>query len=337
LTEKEISDIKKYLTEKKKIVILTHINPDGDAIGSSLAMYHYLKTKNHQVNVITPNDSPLFLKWMPGSEHIIVFNTSADYAENIVKEAEIIFCLDFNALKRIDKIADSFRQSAAIKILMDHHIEPENFTDYTFSKIETSSTSEMVYDFMVASGDEKLINQDIATCLYVGIATDTGSFSYSCNYPQTYQSVSKLVETGIDAEQIHRLVYDTYSDDRMRLLGYCLSKKMTVITEYKTAYISLTKDEMKHFNHQTGDTEGIVNFPLSIGKVQMAVLFIEKDDHIRISLRSKGKLNVNDIAKKYFNGGGHKNAAGANAFASMSDTIHQFIKILPELNFTNIN
>ena len=333
MTEKAIAEIKKILSNPKKIIILTHINPDGDAIGSALAMYIYLKQKKHQVSVITPSDLPTFLKWMPESNQIIVNLNNSPETIKLMAEAEMFICLDFNSLNRIEKLEGVFINSKAFKILIDHHIEPEDFTDLKFSVLNTSSTSEIVYDFIEALGDINLINKEIAECLYVGIATDTGSFSYSCNFPHTYDIISKLMSKGIDAEHIHRLVYDTYSDDRMRLLGFCLSEKMKVLPQYKTAYISLTKTELNRFNHQTGDTEGIVNFPLSIGNVKMAVLFIEKDDHIRISIRSKGDFNVNDIARKYFNGGGHKNAAGGNSPLSMDETIKKFISLLPELNF----
>lgn len=333
MIEKAIVEIKKFLSKRKKITILTHINPDGDAIGSALAMFIYFKQKNHQVSVITPNDLPSFLKWMPESDQIVVNSINPDMANKIMTETEMFFCLDFNGLSRIEKLADTFKKSQALKILIDHHIEPENFADILFSKTDCSSTSEIIYDFIESIGDVNLINKEIAECLYVGIATDTGSFSYSCNYPHTYNIISKLLNKGIDAEHIHRLVYDTYSDDRMRLLGFCLSEKMIVFPKYATAYISLTKAELKRFNHHTGDTEGIVNFPLSIGNVKMAALFIEKDDHVRISFRSKGNVNVNYIAKKYFNGGGHRNASGGNSALTMEETINKFINLLPELNF----
>jgi len=333
LTEKTIVEIKKIFSTPKKITILTHINPDGDAIGSALAMYAYLIQKKHQVSVITPNDLPTFLKWMPESDKIIVNSKQADTANKLIRETEMFICLDFNSLNRIEKLAEPFIQSNAYKVLIDHHVEPENFADLTFSKAGTSSTAEMVYDFIEKLDDLHLINKTIAECLYVGIATDTGSFSYSCNFPHTYNIVSKLVSLGVDAEHIHRLVYDTYSEDRMRLLGFCLSEKMKVLPQFSAAYISLTKDEIKLFNHQMGDTEGIVNFPLSIGNVKMAALFIEKEDHIRISIRSKGDFQVNTIAKKYFNGGGHKNAAGGKSLLSMEETIKKFITLLPELNF----
>jgi phosphoesterase RecJ-like protein len=333
LNEKAITEIKKILSITKKIAIVTHINPDGDAIGSALAMLFYLKQKNHQVKVITPNDIPVFLKWMPGIAEINVNSIDPLAANEAIKEAEVIFCLDFNSLKRIEKLGEAYKQSDALKILIDHHIEPEGFSDYIFSNTKTSSTAEIVYEFIERMGDIELIDQKIAASLYVGIATDTGSFSFSCNYSRTYEIVADLVKQGIDAEHIHRLVYDTYSEDRMRLLGYCLSKKMTVFSKHNTAYISLTKKELEQFNHQTGDTEGVVNFPLSIGNVKMAVLFIEKEDHIRISMRSKGDLDVNSIARKYFDGGGHKNAAGANSYLSMEQTINKFVKLLPELIF----
>jgi len=221
------------------------------------------------------------------------------------------------------------RKSGATKILIDHHTQPDNDFDLMISIIKTSSTSELIYDFIVASGDEHLIDKDIAACIYAGIITDTGSFSYSCNYEKTYLTTAALYRTGIDGEHIHRLVYDTYSENRLRLLGFSISEKLVVLKEYNAAYISLTLEELESFDHQIGDTEDIVNYALSIRDVNLAALFYEREDLVKVSLRSKGNFPVNQIAKRYFNGGGHCNAAGANCYISLEETVRIFLDLLP--------
>jgi phosphoesterase RecJ-like protein len=231
----------------------------------------------------------------------------------------------------MDAAMDEFKSSKAVKILIDHHLDPAVFTDYTISKPATSSTSELIYEFLLALNKKQLINKEVAECLYTGIVTDTGSFSYSCNYEATYLIISELIKLGIDGEQIHRLVYDTYSEDRMRLLGYCLSEKLKVFQKYGTAYISLTKEDLKKFNFKIGDTEGVVNYALSIEGISVAVLFMERDGYIKLSLRSKGNISVETIARKYYDGGGHHNASGGSSYVGMEQTLKEFEKLLPEL------
>ncbi len=320
-----ISSLQDFFSTKKKIVIVSHSNPDGDALGSSLALYNYFLLKKQEVTIIVPNNFPEYLAWMKGSEHILLYSSKKNTCNQLIADADILFCLDFNALNRVDKVEDSLRNTKALKVLIDHHLQPElNAFDYAFSETKVSSTSELIYDFIVAMGDQKLMNIDIASCIYVGIMTDTGSFSYSCNYEKTYQISASLLKTGIDAEEIHHLVYDTFSETRLRLLGYCLSEKLVIISELSSAYISLSKEELNRFSYQVGDTEGVVNYALSINHVKLAALFSEREGKIRISFRSKGEVDVNVFARTYFEGGGHRNASGATSYLSLSETIKKF-------------
>lgn len=266
---------------------------------------------------------------MPGNDKVIVYRHNEEKADALISRADLIFCLDYNALHRTVEMEESLRKGSAIKILIDHHLEPvlDDF-DFYLSVVQTSSTSELVYRFINGCSWLDLIDQDIATCLFVGIMTDTGSYSFACNYPDTFLITASLIRTGINPEQVHRLVYDTYSENRLRLLGYCLSEKLTIMPEISTAYIALSKAELERFHHQVGDTEGIVNYALSVENIKLAVLLTERKDRIRLSLRSKGDLSVNRIAREHFNGGGHINAAGGDSFISLDETIVKLKQVL---------
>lgn len=334
----QLASVKKLISEKNNLIIITHNNPDGDALGSSLALYNYLIKKNKNVNVITPNHFPNNLAWIKGADKINIYNQNVEKAKTLIEQAEIIFCLDFNALHRIDKMEESIKNASAKKILIDHHLQPqlENF-DFAFSKIDISSTSELIYNFITGIENKEIIDKETAEAIYVGILTDTGSFSYSCNYEDTFAISAHLLKIGIDVENIHRKVYDTFSESRLRLLGYCLSKKLVVIDELSTAYITLTREELNYFNYQVGDTEGLVNYALSIEHIKLAVLFTEREGLVRISFRSKGDIDVNEFARKHFNGGGHHNASGATSRISLKETIAIFnnsIKDYTELYVT---
>jgi len=330
LNRQIIVKIKEQILQARSIVIVTHTNPDGDAIGSSLGFYHFLLTliPKRNVKVIIPNEFPAFLKWMPAVDEIMVFPANEEAAITCIHNADLCFCLDFNSLKRTDKLSSYLEASNSFKILIDHHPQPDNNFDLMISSVESSSTCELIYDVIHSMSGVEALNNEIASCLYVGIMTDTGSFSYSCRRPETYLVVAELIRHGINSELIHRKIYDTYSENRMRLLGYCLSERLKVLKDFHTAYIYLTEDDLKHFNHQNGDTEGVVNYALSIEGIVLAVLFTEKEGKIRLSLRSKGEFSVNELARKYFNGGGHKNASGGDSFKSMNDTLTFFESIL---------
>ncbi len=330
-----ISSLQLFFSEKRNIVIVSHANPDGDAIGSSLALCNYFLIKQHTVQVIVPDNFPDNLAWMKGNDDILKYNAKKKACDLLIESADVIFCLDFNALKRVEKLEAVLRKTKALKILIDHHIDPEKEVfDHVFSETKVSSTAELIYDFITGFGDEAIIDVDIAACIYTGIMTDTGSFSYACNYEKTYLITASLVKKGINAEEINHLVYDTFSENRLRLLGFCLSEKLTVLNELSTAYITLTKEEMNRFNYQIGDTEGVVNYALSMKKIKLAALFSERDGKIRISFRSKGEVDVNVFAHTYFDGGGHKNASGATSYVSLSETVKKFEASL--LDYTKI-
>ena len=326
----DFDKISELLQKPRKILITTHSNPDGDAIGASLALYGYLVKKGHRVHVMIPDPDPVFLHWMPFHEHIMVFSMNQEECLRVINEAELIFCIDYNGISRLSHASVYITETKAIKILIDHHVQPENDFDMQISVTKTSSTSELIYEFIADSGDRHLIDKSIAECIYTGIITDTGSFSYACNYEKTFIIIAALHKTGLDGEHIHRLVYDTYSENRLRLLGYSISEKLVVLPKYNAAYISLSKEDLEKFDHQIGDTEGIVNYALSIKDINLAALFTEKEDMVKVSLRSKGNFSVNEIARKFFKGGGHTNAAGANCYISLEETIRIFLSMLPQ-------
>jgi phosphoesterase RecJ-like protein len=329
LNSLNFSSIKDLFTVPRKILLTSHTNPDGDAIGAVLAMYLFFKNLGHDVSVIVPNPFPDYLAWMDGSADIKIYEKEKAACDLIFAGAEILFSLDYNHPNRLKDAESAFNQSGAIKILIDHHVQPK--TDayhHNFSTTETSSTSELVYEFIDQLNPEGL-NRPIAECIYAGILTDTGSFSYSCNSEKTFRIVAELYVQGIDGVRISRLVYSTFSASRLRLLGFALSEKLRVLPEYATAYISLTKDELDRFNYQVGDTEDVVNYALSIKGIRFAAMFMEREKKIRVSLRSVGDFSVNVFACDHFEGGGHKNAAGGDSYLSMEQTLLKFEQLLP--------
>jgi phosphoesterase RecJ-like protein len=331
MNAKDSTHIKELLSTPKKIVIVSHRNPDGDAYGSSLALYHYLLKSNHDVSVVSPNDCPEFLKWLPSQEDIVIFEEDAAKATKLLEEAALIFTLDFNALHRVGHaMQEVLEKVSATYIMIDHHKQPEEYATHTYSDVLMSSTSQMIYHFFEKLGVIDTIDKTIATCLYTGIVTDTGSFKYPSTTATTHIIVAHLMEKGIEHTKIHNLLYDTNSFNRLQLLGTAL-RNLKVLEAYKTAYISLSQREMNSFNFKKGDTEGFVNYGLSLKGVVFAVIFIEdqKQGIIKMSFRSKGKFSVNEFARKHFNGGGHENAAGGRSELSLKDTITKFLKIVP--------
>jgi phosphoesterase RecJ-like protein len=325
-----LKSISGLLAKSEHILITTHYNPDGDAVGSSLAFYNYLILKGFNVNLIIPNDIPQFLHWMPGLDKALIYFHNKKKCDLLIAEADLIFCLDYNSISRVNLFQKQLEEATGKKVLIDHHPDPEDQFDHQLSVIKVSSTAELIYDFICAFDDQNLINVQIGSNIYVGMMTDTGSFSYASNYPETLEIVADLIRKGVDTEKVHRLVYDTYSENRMRLLGYCLSDKLVVLNEFCTAYISLTKDDLAKFSFQPGDTEGVVNYALSIKNISFAALFTEKNGCIRISFRSKSDFSVNDFAKKHYEGGGHRNAAGGDSCFSMEETLKRFEEFLPQ-------
>ncbi|MEW4924957.1 bifunctional oligoribonuclease/PAP phosphatase NrnA [Algibacter sp. 2305UL17-15] len=326
----DIKAIKQLLSTPKNIVIVPHKNPDGDAIGSTLGLYHYLKKLNHNARVITPNDYPDFLKWPPGEETILKYDTQTEECNTLISNADIIFTLDFNAFHRTGKMAPSLESSDAIKILIDHHQEPDDYATYIYSDVNMSSTCEMVYHFIDMLDDTDKIDEDIATCLYLGIMTDTGSFRFLSTTSTTHRIVAELIDKGVKNADVHNNVYDTNSYNRLQLLG-CALTNLKVLPELRTAYITLSQNELQKFDYKKGDTEGIVNYALSLNNIVFAAIFIEdrQEGIIKISFRSKGNFSVNEFSRAHFNGGGHNNAAGGRSEVSLNETIEKFISILP--------
>ncbi len=329
----DLTTLQKLLITPQKIIITTHHKPDGDAMGSSLAMYHYLKQKGHQVHLITPTDYPNFLHWMPGNDDVIIYTESISKAHELLDESDLIFCLDFNALSRINDLGHYIKQVTAKKIMIDHHLEPEGFESYRLWDIRACATAELVYQFITEiMDDNRLINEIIATCLYVGIISDSGSFRFPNTRPVVHRIAADLMEKGAKNAEIHQLLFENSTEQRLRFLGFCLHEKLEIKPNLHTALITVSKNEIEAYKITTGDTEGIVNFALSIKDIKMAAFIVERSDMVKLSLRSIGDVPVNEICSKYFNGGGHKNAAGGNSTESLERTIQKFHSILPEFS-----
>lgn len=326
-----IEALQTLLNTPQKLVITTHLRPDADALGSSLGLMLYLQKKGHNVTVITPTDYPKFLKWMRGNDQVVIYREETkQQSKKLIEDASLIFCLDFSALGRIEELGDLVRGAKADKVLIDHHLEPEDFAKYRSWDIKAAATTELIYDFIIDMNDEELIDQDIAECLYAGILTDTGSFKHPNVTQHVFEVCSALVAKGADNAKVSKLIYDTNSEDRLRLLGYSLSEKLKVLPGYNTAYFALSAEEMKKFNAQSGDTEGLVNYALSMAGIKMAALIKDSDGMIKMSFRSVGDFSVNEFARTHFNGGGHKNAAGGRSDDNLEDTVNKFEKLLKE-------
>ena len=327
----DLASLTELLDQPRKIVITTHHKPDGDAMGSSLGLYNYLIQQGHHAKVITPTDYPDFLNWMPGNGEVIIYTENTELSAKLVAEAEIIFCTDFNSLSRINEMGVLVGKSAAYKVMIDHHLEPEDFDDYRHWDINACAAAQLVYTFIVDQLKHKeLINKDVATCLYTGIMTDSASFRLPNTTSTVHRIVAELIDAGANNARIHDLVYNSASENRLRFLGHCLANCLEILPEYNTAIISVNKTDIARFNVNTGDTEGIVNYALSIATVRLAAFIVQRNDKVKLSLRSKGEFPANEICKKYFNGGGHRNAAGGQSDEPLEATINKFKSILPE-------
>ncbi|MDF1576074.1 MAG: DHH family phosphoesterase [Bacteroidales bacterium] len=323
------ASIRDWIGSSTHVAVLTHANPDGDAIGSSLALALTLVKLGINAQVVIPDGLPDFLRWLPGIEYSTTFAYKREKAIEILESADLIFCLDFNDPKRLNGVEEHLHKSQAKKVLIDHHQDPHNFTDILISETWRGSVGEMIYVFLREVFEENLMDKDIATCLYVAIMTDTGNFNYASSYPEIFHIVGELMQYDIEKDRIYSNVYDAFSEDRIRLQGYCMQEKMVVLPQFHTAYISLTDEELKRFNHRKGDTEGFVNIPFSVKGVKFTALFIEKKDRIKISFRSRGNFPVNRVASEHYQGGGHINAAGGDSFLSMKETLAGFESLLP--------
>jgi phosphoesterase RecJ-like protein len=324
IASRKITEVEELLNKYDKIVIVTHVSPDGDAIGSSLGLYHYLNGLGNEVNIIVPNSFPDFLKWMPGSKDILNYEKYPDFAQKLIDEAELIFCLDFNIPKRVSHLAPLIEASKAKKILVDHHPDPSDFCDVTISYPEISSTCELVFRLICRMGDFETMSNESATALYTGMMTDTGGFTYNSNNIEIYYIIGELLKKGINKDQIYSNVYHNYTEDRFRMLGYTLSEKMKIYHEYNTALIWLTNKEQNKYNVKKGDTEGFANLPLNIKGIIFAVFIREDNDFIKISFRSQGGFPSNRFASLCYNGGGHLNAAGGEFYGTMEEAIAVF-------------
>lgn len=322
------------LDKKQNIAIIPHRNPDGDAMGSTLGLCAFLQKAGHQAKVISPNEFPDFLAWLPQSESVLIFEKNPEVATQHLKEATLIFTLDFNTLHRTGELMEAVLKELTVPFLMiDHHEKPDNYATYMFSETRYGSTCEMVYHFIDALNRKDLIDKDIATCLYTGIVTDSGSFKYPSTTSTTHRVVADLIDRGINNSEVHNLVFDNNSYDRLRLLGRAL-EKMIVLPHLKTAYIVLTQKDLDEFNFQRGDSEGIVNYPLTIKGIVFSVIFIEnlQEGIIKMSFRSQGNFDVNLFARNYFSGGGHKNASGGRSNNSLEECVSHFLKVLENDN-----
>lgn len=328
----DIQAIKLLLATPKKIAIIPHRGPDGDAMGSTLALYHFLLKNNHEPIVIAPNDFPDFLAWLPGSETVKIFEKDIDNCTKILEEAEIVFTLDFNAFHRTGEMEHTLAKLKAPFIMIDHHQKPDDYAAYMYSDTSFGSTCEMVYNFISFLDKKEDLDKTIATCIYTGILTDSGSFRFPGTTGNTHRIIAELIDLGVENTQIPILLFDNSSYSRLQLLGRAL-QNMKILAEHKTSYMSLTQAELDEFNYVKGDTEGIVNYGLSMKGIVFTAIFIENKDEkiIKISFRSQGGFDVNEFARAHFNGGGHSNAAGGKSLDSMEETLKKFEDLVTKL------
>lgn len=332
MKKEEIFALQNLLATPKKIAIIPHRSPDGDAMGSTLALYHFLLKLNHKPIVISPNDFPNFLAWLPSSEIVLIYENDKENCTKILNEAELVFTLDFNALHRTGEMEQVLNKLSAPMIMIDHHQKPDTYATITYSDTAIGSTCEMIYNLISFLDKKALLDKTIATCIYTGITTDSGSFRFPSTTSTTHRIVAELIDLGIDNSDIHNLLFDDNSANRLQLLGRAL-QNIKVFPEYKTSYITLSQKELDEFHYQKGDTEGIVNYGLSIKGILFSAIFIEHRDEniIKISFRSQGTFDVNQFAREHFNGGGHINAAGGKSNESMKATTNKFEDLISKV------
>jgi phosphoesterase RecJ-like protein len=335
----ELELFKDRLSSPHKVVITTHHKPDADALGSSLGMANYLKKKGHEVTVITPSDYPQFLSWMKGNDKVLNFENQAHRAKAVDKvlEADTIFCLDFSCLKRLHDLASFVTKSSAYIVNIDHHQDPKDFADFRYWSTKAAATCELVYELIVELGDQYYIDKDIADCLYAGIMTDTGGFRHPNTTKNVHLITAELIELGADNTKISRLIYDTNSLNRLKFIAFAITRRLTILEDLKTAYFAIGKKDLKKYQSQTGDTEGLVNYALSLDGIKIAALFTEREDGVKISFRSIEDVAVNKFAADYFEGGGHKNASGGRSASSLQDTTEKFEQLIKENQKTLFN
>lgn len=333
-TQDKLQNLEHYLIDAESIVITAHKSPDGDSIGSSLALYHYLKQHYFtEITVCHPDASPNFLNWLEGTEDILSLEVNAEEVKSKLKRASVIFCLDYNSFGRVgNEMQPHLVSSPAKKIMIDHHLNPEEEGfDLVFSDDKSCSTAQLIYELIAAKNHTDSINKAVGEAIYTGVMTDTGSFRFPSTTGKTHRIIADLLEKGISNNKIHEHVFDNNSVNRLKLHGYAISSNLEILPEFKTALIHLTAEEQERFEAKKGDTEGLVNTVLSIKGIDKAIFLKESDGIIKISFRSIGEANpVNEMAAKYFDGGGHKNASGGRYMKGMSNAISQIKKVLPE-------
>jgi phosphoesterase RecJ-like protein len=325
---KYTKELSKLLFHSPNILFVCHINPDGDAIGSQLALYHYLASKGINASMLSPNNLQEFIKWMDGAEKINIFIRDRKKCKKLIEEADLIVMFDFNHSDRLGEAEEFVMKSKAKKIILDHHLNSENFVDLIISDTTKCSTSELIHEIVQNVNEEKFMNRPYAEAVYVGIITDTGNFEHGAYSGRTFRVIADIIDFGIEKDRIFNLVYNNFSADRLRLQGLALDRRMVVLPEFRTAYIYLSKADLLEYNYKKGDTEGFVNIPLSIKGIDFTAMLIEKEEFIKLSFRSKGSFSVNDFARIYFKGGGHLNAAGGEHYDTLENTIEYFLKAL---------
>jgi phosphoesterase RecJ-like protein len=320
--------LKDLLSTSKKVVIIPHINPDGDALGSCLGWTHYLQKKGLEASVISPNEFPAFYDWMPGADKIVLFSKNQEQARKLIRDAHVIFFLDYNDIRRIGEMKEEMENLTSTFVMVDHHRQPTDFAQIMISNPEKSSTSEMIFDLIRDLGDLSVIDQNIGECLYTGMLTDTGSFRFGSTTQETHLAAAHLLSVGVRPDYVYNLVYDTNTLHRIHLMGFTLVERLKTLPGIAAAYITLSEADQKRFHFQTGDSEGFVNYGLSISGIQVSGFFRESEGFIKVSLRSKGDFDVNLIARQYFNGGGHRNAAGGRLDMSLTDAVALFTEVM---------
>ena len=327
----QLDSIRQIIQSTVPVSIVVHRNPDGDALGSSIGLKLYLEKRyNRKVQVIIPDPFPEFLDWLPEATSTLEFEKNKNQTTDVLNQSGLIFCLDFNHPSRVGSMEEVLRKTTGVKVMIDHHQEPDDFVDFMCSETSASSTCELVLEFIQADGGDAFLDEHIAKCLYTGIMTDTGSFRFSATTPKTHVMAARLMETGFEHWKIHEAIFNQNSLHKLQLWGYALSQKMFQLPGLNTCYFVITAKELEEHNYQEGDLEGLVNFALSIRGTVLGVMFSERKGGVRMSFRSIGDFPANQLSKKYFNGGGHINAAGGSSETSLDETVNLFLKVLPE-------
>ncbi len=329
----QLSRVKELIDNSREIVVICHVAPDGDAIGSSLAMQRVLHKLGKQARVVTPDMPPRILNFLPGIHDIVIATQRPELATELLGAADLIICLDFNAIKRVDRLAEPLGSSSARKVLIDHHLDPEMFADVVVSVPEASSTCYLLYNVLCGLGYGELIDRQAAECIYTGMMSDTGGFTYNSNDPGLYLVIADLLERGIDKDMLYKLVFDTASESRLRICGYALYKKMILFPAHKCALITLTRNELNEFGFNKGDTEGLVNKPLSMPGIMWSIFMRQdEDEFVKVSARSKGHFPVNKVCEQLFDGGGHENAAGGEVYGSLDEAVGRLLEAMPQFD-----